>query len=87
MQAILNQNFIAEKVINTADGNFGEKIGVISSLLGCWHKNLTRPFTNANQSYRACLHCGARRKFDADKFKTFGAFYYPPTISQGYDKR
>ena len=81
MQAILNQNFIAEKTNSRTDGAFGKKIGLFTKLFGCWHKRLTRPFTNDNGSYRACLNCGARKKFDAENFRTFGAFHYPPSIS------
>ena len=87
MRATLEQNLIAERLINQTNGNFGSKIGVVGKLFGCWHKNLTRPFTNGKQSYRACLHCGARRQFDANKLKTFGAFYYPPTISHAPNER
>ena len=43
---------------------------------------LSRPFTTAQESYRSCLHCGARQKFDAEQLKTTKSFYYPPTISQ-----
>ncbi len=82
MQALLEQNFIAQNEIDRTDGNFGKKIGILGSLFGCWHKDLTRPFTNSNESYRACLHCGSRRRFDAATLKTFGAFYYPPKISR-----
>lgn len=81
MQGVLDQNYIAETVINRTNGAFGKKIGLFTSLFGCWHKRLTRPFTNRNASYRACLNCGARKKFDAENLKTFGPFYYPPAIS------
>lgn len=82
MQAVvLDQNFIAEQVINRTNGAFGKKIGLFTKFFGCWHKQLTRPFTNRNASYRACLNCGARKQFDAENLKTFGPFYYPPTIS------
>ncbi|MCW5961341.1 MAG: hypothetical protein KIS76_14345 [Pyrinomonadaceae bacterium] len=81
MQAILDQKSIAENVLNRTNGAFGKKIGIFSSVFGCWHKRLTRPFTNRNSSYRACLDCGARRKFDTESLRTYGSFYFPPTIS------
>ncbi len=81
MQAILEQNLIAEKIINRTNGAFGDKIGIFSKIFGCWHKQLTRPFTNRKASYRACLNCGARKQFDTENLRTFGTFYYPPTIS------
>ena len=81
MQSVLDQKFIAESVINRTDGSFGKKIGLFAKFFGCWHKQLTRPFTTGNESYRACLNCGARKKFDTKELRTYGPFYYPPAIS------
>ena len=82
MQVFLEQNRIAESVINRTNGAFGKKIGVVGKIFGCWHNELSRPFTNKSGSYRACLNCGARKPFDTQTLKTFGSFYYPPTVSQ-----
>lgn len=87
MQAILEQNHISKNINNHSKGVFGEKIGVIGKVFGCWHKDLTRPFTTERESYRACTECGARRHFDEKSFKTFGSFYYPPAISPAGNKR
>lgn len=81
MELILEQNRIAQAVLNRTDKVFGDKIGIMGKLFGCWHKELSRPFSNQNESYRACLNCGARKQFDAENLKTFGPFYYPPIIS------
>ncbi len=81
MQGILEQNMIAERVIDRTPGAFGKKIGLAVRLLGCRHKQLTRPFTNEKGSYRACINCGARKEFDIKSFKTLGTFYYPPSVS------
>lgn len=81
MQKMLEQTRIAEEAIKRTEKEFGEKIGLIGKMLGCWHKRLSRPFSNRDASYRTCLDCGARRKFDAENLKTFGPFYYPPAIS------
>jgi len=80
MQKILDQNLIAEETISRTINTFGDKIGVFGKLFGCWHKSLSRPFTSKNSSYRACLNCGARKKFDTNTLKTVGPFYYPPAI-------
>ena len=72
MQAVLEQNNIAKQVINRSQEVFGAKIGIFAKLFGCWHKQLTRPFTYGKDSYRACLHCGARQKFDAEQMKNGG---------------
>lgn len=69
-----------QKFINK-DEQFGGKIGLISTLFGCRHKDLSRPFTFATQSYRVCLRCGARRHFDTRTLQTYGAFYFPPVDS------
>jgi len=87
MEAVLDQNYIAKQIINRTDSSFGEKIGIVASIFGCWHERLSRPFTNEKESYRACLNCGARQKFDAEQMKTTKSFYYPPTISQITDLR
>ena len=80
MQGILEQNTIAASLINRTRGSFGEKIGLVASVFGCWHKRLTRPISDKNMSYRACLDCGARKKFNAEEFRTTGPFYYPPLV-------
>jgi hypothetical protein len=87
MQAVLEQNYIAQKDVNRTEGSFGKKIGFFVSLFSCWHKQLSRPFSNGQESYRACLHCGARQKFDAEQMKTTRSFYYPPTISPVNNRR
>lgn len=81
MQAILDQNLIADTVINRTEGLFGDKIGIFGKIFGCWHKELSRPFTAKRSSYRACLDCGARKRFDSDSLRTIGPFYYPPAVS------
>lgn len=87
MQIGLEQNRIADKVINRTNKAFGEKIGLIGKMFGCWHKELSRPFTGIRESYRVCLDCGARKQFDTENLKTFGPFYYPPTVSFAESER
>lgn len=82
MNRNLEQNLIAQSVLNRTENVFGDKIGFMGKLFGCWHKELSRPFTNKKSSYRACLNCGALKKFDTETLKTVGPFYYPPTISR-----
>lgn len=81
MQGILEQNAIAEAVINRTEETFGGKIGLFGALFGCWHKQLSRPFTIGKDSYCACLNCGARKQFNADTLQTFGTFHYPPPVA------
>ena len=81
MNIVLEQNRIAQMVLNRTDRVFGDKIGIMGKIFGCWHKQLSRPFTNQKSSYRACLNCGALKHFDTETLKTYGAFHYPPIIS------
>jgi hypothetical protein len=81
MQPFLEQNFIADSVINKTNTNFGGRIGIVATVFGCQHRRLGRPFTTNRESYRSCLQCGARKHFDSENLKTFGSFYYPPIVS------
>jgi hypothetical protein len=81
MQAILEQNVIAERLIDRTVDAFGKKIGLVGRLFGCRHQSLTRPFTSRKGSYRSCLECGARTEFDTQSFKTLGTFYHPPSVT------
>ena len=81
MQAILEQNQIAEFINNREARVFGDKIGVLAGIFGCWHSNLSRPFTSSDAVYRACIQCGARTPFDPETLRTHGSFHFPPEIS------
>lgn len=81
MQAILEQNLTLERVNDRNDDSLGTRIGLLGKIFGCWHKRLTRPFSDKKVAYRACLECGARRVFDTKSFKTLGTFYYPPSVA------
>jgi len=41
----------------------------------CWHIKMSRPFTRDGESYRVCLRCGMRRRFDLQQWKTKGDYY------------
>lgn len=58
-----------------------KRVGVLASLFGCWHHELSRPFTSADESYRVCLHCGARRHFNPSTLETYGRFYFSPVAA------
>ena len=78
MQAVLEATFTENNVARSTKSIVrGRKVGILGSLFGCWHKRLTRPFSDRNTSYRACLDCGARRTFDTNTFKTTGSYYFP----------
>jgi len=31
---------------------------VVERLFGCWHRNVSRPFTISGRTYEVCLDCG-----------------------------
>lgn len=59
---------------------FGEKVGLIGKIFGCWHEEMSRPFSDENIAYRSCIKCGARKQFDSGTLQTHGSFYFPPVV-------
>jgi hypothetical protein len=50
--------------------------GFITKLFGCWHKEMSRPFSLYGQTYRTCLDCGARRQFNVETWEMQGDYHY-----------
>ena len=48
---------------------------IVKRVFGCWHRNMSRPFTSEGQTYRVCLKCGMRRGFDLNNWRDYGPFY------------
>ncbi|HEY0659259.1 MAG TPA: hypothetical protein VGD05_12330 [Pyrinomonadaceae bacterium] len=59
---------------------FGQKLGLMAMLFGCWHNNIGRPFVQGKTAYRSCLQCGARKQFNTETLETHGNFYFPPVV-------
>lgn len=57
------------------------KIGnLMARVFGCWHTEMSRPFSREGRAYRTCLNCGAQRQFDLGNWEMQGSFhYYKPT--------
>ena len=53
----------------------------LSRLFGCRHRHMSPPFTWAEETYRSCMSCGARRLFDVARGRMTGAYYYAPISS------
>ena len=51
-------------------------VSLLASLFGCWHRDVSRPFTRHGQTYRTCLGCGAHKRFDLAKWEDRGGFFY-----------
>lgn len=69
-------------IANSNIGHIGAQslIGKISNLVarvfGCWHAELSRPFSHEGHAYRVCLSCGAQRQFNLGNWQMQGNFYY-----------
>jgi hypothetical protein len=61
-----------------AGGVVGRIGGRLNRLFGCWHSEMSRPFSSDGQTYRTCVSCGARRQFNIRSWETEGGFYYGP---------
>ena len=49
----------------------------VKRVFGCWHRKLSLPFTRGHETYQTCISCGARRRYDMEKWTAVGDFYYP----------
>ena len=55
----------------------GSKIGdLVARLFGCWHTDMSRPFSHHGHAYRVCLNCGAQRRFNLGNWQMNGNLYY-----------
>ena len=45
---------------------------------GCFHWHKSRPFTLGRMTYRICTDCGARRRFDLDRWEMYGPYFFGP---------
>lgn len=50
----------------------------LGNIFGCPHKELSRPFSRQGETYRVCINCGARRRFDQQTWNSAGPFYFKP---------
>jgi hypothetical protein len=78
VEKVLQQNLTNERITDRSKGLPGRPVGFFGSLFGCWHRVLSRPFSDETGSYRVCIDCGARKMFDTKSFKTLGNFYFTP---------
>lgn len=80
--ALLQKDFLktSNQFSNLDEKVFGRKIGLFTSIFGCSHEEITRPFTEGKSAYRACLNCGARKPFNPETMETDKKFYYPPIV-------
>lgn len=48
----------------------------LARIFGCWHKQMSPPFSQDGEIYRSCMMGGARREFNVGRGKMTGAYYY-----------
>lgn len=65
----MNASLMPEDLKTTVKGWF-------SRLIGCWHMEMSRPFSSQGQAYRVCLNCGAHRHFSLRSWEMEGDFFY-----------
>ena len=73
-----SSSLIAAPTFDADEKVFGKRLGLLSRILGCSHKNMSRPFKEGKTGYKTCLNCGARSPFDSVTFKSDGKFYAAP---------
>jgi hypothetical protein len=76
---MLGNKLCSDNGLSFAQQNASSNPGVIgwmTRVLGCWHRELSRPFSSQGQTYRVCVRCGARRPFNLVSWKMQGDFYY-----------
>jgi hypothetical protein len=57
--------------------SFTGKVGdLMARMFGCWHGDLSRPFSRGGRAYRTCLNCGAQRQFNLGSWEMQGRFFY-----------
>ncbi len=58
--------------------------GWLNRLFGCWHLEMSRPFSSEGKAYRVCLNCGAHRSFNLKRWEMQGDFYYSLPTSKHF---
>ncbi len=76
MQAVFEKN----RLLTPSSDRHCRLKRIFSRALGCWHRNLSRPFTRGSETYRTCTDCGARRRFNLHEWTTVGGFYRPEEL-------
>jgi hypothetical protein len=59
---------------------------VFKRIFECWHLDMSLPFSRGNETYRTCISCGARRRFDLERWAMVGPYYYPEGQFALYDR-
>ena len=75
MEAVLEQAGVERSGLVT--DRIGRVKKIFRRMFGCWHRHMSLPFTRGSETYRTCVDCGARRRYDLEQWRMVGAFYRP----------
>jgi hypothetical protein len=70
MEAVVEQ--AGTDVSAIMSGVFVRMDRVVNRIFGCWHRDMSLPFSRDKENYRTCVACGARRRFDLERWTTVG---------------
>jgi hypothetical protein len=62
--------------VNIMQALTGKISNLVTRVFGCWHADLSRPFSRGGRAYRKCLSCGAQRRFNLGNWEMQGKFFY-----------
>ena len=77
----MNVASMSERISESVSGTVK---GWLNRLIGCWHMEMSRPFSSEGKAYRVCLSCGAHRQFNLKNWKMQGDFYYSRPTSKHF---
>ena len=78
---VLNVTFNRESESRRAEQRQSGAVSWLTRIFGCWHQEMSRPFTLHAESYRVCLECGAHRRFNPHTWEMTGPYYYESAAS------
>jgi hypothetical protein len=70
------QEFGRLREVNIMQAVAGKISTFVTRVFGCWHGELSRPFSREGRAYRKCLSCGAQRQFNLGNWEMQGKFFY-----------
>jgi hypothetical protein len=73
--ALLFEGFLGKRYI-IMQALAGKISNFVTRVFGCWHGDLSRPFSREGRAYRTCLSCGAQRQFNLGNWEMQGKFFY-----------
>ena len=53
------------------------------ALRGCLHRKMSRPITEGGQTRSVCLTCGACRRFDLNRWRPHGTYFFNEDVRKG----